>query len=112
VLGVGELAGIEMRYPIVLGRSVAFIAGWQIVRAAEAMRRYASQISVRVRGPLSSLAAMAAGLLEPGFATIEATGAMKTWSEASAPVLVQPRAHLLGPLDGYYALVPGGRFRR
>ena len=38
-LGVGELADFELRYPVYSGRSVPFIAGWQIVRAAEIMRR-------------------------------------------------------------------------
>lgn len=111
ILGVGELAGVEMRYPMVLGRSVPFIAGWQLVRAAEAMRRYAKKVAILAHGPLSSLAAMYAGLVEPGFATIEATGAMRSWSEAEVPALVQPRAHLFGPLEGYYRLVWGGRFR-
>lgn len=113
ILGIGELAGIEMRYPIVAGRSVAFTGGWQIVRAAEAMRRYAGRVVVRAEGPLSALAAMSAGLLDPSLDGIVATGAPPSWEGligTDRPALIQPRAHLLGPLAGYYRLLPRGRF--
>lgn len=105
ILGVGELSGIEMRHPMALGQSVAFIGGWQIVRAAEPMRRYATRVTIRANGPLSSMAALYAALLDPGLGPIETRGAMRAWSDASSALLVQPRAHLLGPLEGYYGLV-------
>ena len=66
-LGTGELAGIELRFPIYAGRSVAFTAGGQAVRAAEAMPKLSRHIELIGTGPMSSQAVMFAGLLDPSF---------------------------------------------
>jgi hypothetical protein len=101
-LGIGELGGFDLRYPIYEGRAVAFTAGWQLVRAAEAMRKYSGHIEVVGRGPISSQAAMWAGLLDTKFAKIVGRGALGTWAEVFKagvnPFAIQPRAHLCGSL--------------
>jgi hypothetical protein len=103
VLGTGELAEIQLRYPTYLGRSVAFMAGWQLVRASEAMRRYGSHIELLGRGALSSQAVMWAGLQSPhSFAQIEGTDCLTNWqavfADSISDAAVQPRAHLCGSL--------------
>ncbi len=111
-LGTGELAGIEMRYPVYAGRSVAFTAGWQAVRAARAMRKYTAHAEVVGDGPMSSQAVMWAGLLDPSIARVTGTGCMATWSDAFAAgfpaIAVQPRAHLCGSLAHLRGLVRNG----
>ncbi|HTQ11441.1 MAG TPA: hypothetical protein VMI31_15355, partial [Fimbriimonadaceae bacterium] len=115
-LGTGELAGIEMRYPIYAGRAVAFTAGWQIVRAAEAMRKYSSHIEIVGRGPMSSQAVMYAGLLDNQFAKVTGIGCMKSWMDAFQdnfnPIAVQPRAHLCGSLENLRKHVKNGEWRQ
>ncbi|MEX2243260.1 MAG: prolyl oligopeptidase family serine peptidase [Fimbriimonadaceae bacterium] len=107
LLGTGELAGIELRYPTYLGRSVAFIAAWQIVRAREAMQRYATVVEIEAHGPLSSLAALYANHMDPGFAKTTGQRALREWKDVFTtgvpPAAVQPRAHLLPPLDYLYS---------
>jgi len=111
-LGTGELAGIELRYPVYAGRSVAFSAGWQIVRAAEAMRKYSPHIGVYGTGPMSSQAVMWAGLLDPAFERIVGYDCMKSWLDAFGagfpPMTVQPRAHLCGSLENLRMRVKHG----
>ncbi len=108
-LGVGELEGIELRYLIYLGRSVAFTGGWQIVRAAEAMRSYSKNIEIVGNGTLSSQAAMYAGLMGPTFSKVTGNRCLANWVDAlDAGVpdsAIQPRAHLLGPLEELRKLV-------
>ena len=115
ILGTGELAGIELRYPIYLGRSVAFIGAWQIVRASEAVRKRRQEITVSAYGPLSCLAALYAGLIDPSVANVFGKGALRNWEDAFQPgmnpYVVQPRAHLIGTLEGLRAKVPDAQWR-
>ncbi|MBX7132315.1 MAG: acetylxylan esterase [Fimbriimonadaceae bacterium] len=114
ILGTGELKNIELRYPIYLGRSVAFTGGWQIVRAAEAMAKYAKRIEIVGHGPLSSQAVMWAGLMNPSFVKVTGMGCLKSWQEVFdrdvTPFAVQPRAHLLGSLASLRAKVKNGEW--
>ncbi len=107
ILGTGELNGIEMRYPIYAGRSVAFTGGWQIVRAIEALG--ASQVELVARGPLSTQAAMWAGLMSNKVGSISATEALGEWKDVFKPgithLAVQPRANLMGSLGHLRAQV-------
>lgn len=109
ILGTGELSGIELRYPIYLGRSVAFIGGSTIARAATEMRKYGT-VEVVANGPLATLAALYAGLLDPSL-KIKATDALRTWQDYMAdgvpPAAVQPRAHLLPTLEELRKAVKG-----
>ena len=112
VLCTGELAGIELRYPVYMGRSVAFTGGWQIARAAEPMRKYSNVIEVIGNGPVCSQAAMFAGLMEPNFAKVTGFGCLRRWEDVFnpgiTPMAVQPRAHLCGTLDALRAKVKNG----
>jgi dienelactone hydrolase len=111
-LGTGELSGVDMRFPIYAGRSVAFTAGWQFVRAAEAMRRYSANIEIEGDGPMSSQAAMYAGLLDTGFAKVTGTHGLAKWEDVFKPgvdpIAIQPRAHLCGSLDSLRKQVRNG----
>lgn len=114
VLGTGELAQVNLRYAIYLGTSVPFTAAWQIARAAEAMRRYSGVIRVEGRGPLASLAALYAGLVEPSLAAVEGFECLRGWEDGLAravtPLTVQPRANLLPSLDRLRAQVKGSKW--
>lgn len=103
VLGTGELADVELRYPIYLGTSVAIIAAQQIVAAKKAMAKYGTSFEIEAHGPLSSLAALYADLLDPSFAKTTATGALEKWEDVFLPgvpaAAVQPRANLLPSLE-------------
>ncbi|AIE86247.1 acetylxylan esterase [Fimbriimonas ginsengisoli] len=114
-LGTGELAGFDMRYAVYAGRSVAFTGGWQIARAAEAMRKYSNHIEVVGKGPLSSQAAMYAGLMDPTFAKVTGIDCLRTWADVFADGIpdyaVQPRAHLCGLLESLRAKVKNGDWR-
>jgi len=109
VLGTGELKDIELRYPIYLGRSVAFIAAWQIVRAKDALQKYSTKVEIEAHGPLSTLAALYANILDPGFTKTAATDALEKWQDVFnpgvPPAAVQPRANLLPQLDRLRAQV-------
>ncbi|MHB8634861.1 MAG: alpha/beta hydrolase family protein [Fimbriimonadaceae bacterium] len=116
ILGTGELANIELRYPTYMGRSVAFTAGWQLVRAAEAMKRYSTNVVVVGRGPLASQAVMWAGLQKPeAFKHITGIGCLPDWqavvSNSVPDVAVQPRAHLCGSLANLRKQVKNGEWR-
>lgn len=103
ILGTGELSNFDLRFPVYAGRSVAFTGGWQIVRAAEAMRKYAKHIQVVGRGPLSSQAVMYAGLLDPTIDKIRGDECLETWADVFkngvTEYAIQPRAHLCGTLE-------------
>jgi dienelactone hydrolase len=116
ILGAGELANIELRYPVYMGRSVAFTGGWQLVRAAEAMARYSSHVNLLGRGPLASQAVMWAGLQAPkAFEHITGLDCLPTWqaviSDQVPDVAVQPRAHLCGTLENLRKQVRNGEFK-
>lgn len=102
VLGTGELADIELRYPVYMGRSVPFIGGWQLVRAAEAMHKYSGKIEVIGKGPACSQAVMFAGLMDDSFAKVTGLDCMAKWADVFGSAVpdfaVQPRAHLCGSL--------------
>ena len=114
ILGTGELAGIELRYPLYMGRSVAFIGGWQLVRAIEAMSGYTSNVELLGNGPISSQAVMAAALIDPSVRRVVGTGCLRSWADvfdpSVSPLAVQPRAHLCGALDSLRELVKNGRW--
>ncbi len=113
-LGVGELAEVNLRYAIYLGTSVAFTAGWQIARAAEAMRRFSPNVEVVGQGPFASQAALYAGLMDPTLASVEGFECLRRWEDVFdrnlSPLIVQPRAHLLGSLDNLRARVVKGKW--
>jgi dienelactone hydrolase len=114
-LGTGELSQIELRYPIYMGKSVPFIAGWQIVRAAQALREYSGNVELVGKGPISSQSVMWAGLMDGSFAKVTGLDCLKTWVDVFDPSVssytVQPRAHLLGSLDNLRAQVKQGIWR-
>jgi dienelactone hydrolase len=113
-LGIGELSGVEMRYSVYMGASIPYLDGWQIVRAAEAMRRYSTNIHVIGHGPIASQAAMYAGLMDQSFAEVLGTDCLRTWSDVfktgTSDYAVQPRAHLCGSLDNLRAMVKHGHW--
>ncbi len=116
VLGTGELATIELRYPTYLGQSVAFMGGWQLVRAAEAMHRYGSSISLLGRGALTSQAVMWAGLQSPhAFSQISGEDCLANWqavfADGISDAAVQPRAHLCGSLSDLRKQVAHGEWK-
>lgn len=102
VLGTGELSNFELRYPVYMGTSVSFMGGWQIVRAAEFMKKYSSDITVVGTGPVSSQAAMFAGLMDTTITSVVGKDCLKDWASvfnASVPsAAIQPRANLCGSL--------------
>lgn len=110
VLGTGELKDIELRYPVYLGRSVPYIAGASIARAAAHLRTRSSNVEIVADGPLSTLAALYAGLLDPSL-KIKATDALRSWQDYMAEgvpsAAVQPRAHLLPTLEELRKQVKG-----
>ncbi|MBI1332536.1 MAG: prolyl oligopeptidase family serine peptidase [Armatimonadetes bacterium] len=114
ILGTGELTGFDLRYPVYAGRSVAFTGGWQIVRAAEAMRKHGKHVAIIGRGPLASQAVMVAGLLDPTIEKVMGYDCLKTWADVfrdDVPdVAIQPRANLCGSLDGLRKLVKHGEW--
>ncbi len=115
VLGTGELGTLEMRYPVYLGRSVAFIGGHQMREAAMIMaHRYSTHIEFEGDGPLASQAAMWAGLMsQPAddsrevehfhLDRVTGSGCLREWKDVFADSIsdyaVQPRAHLMGTLE-------------
>jgi len=111
-LGVGELAGVEMRYPVYMGRSVAFTGGWQIVCAAKLLHKYSSQVEIEGRGPISSQAAMFAGLMDNRFKKVTGSDCLREWADVfrdGIPVeAIQPRAHLCGSLADLRSKVKNG----
>lgn len=116
ILGTGELKDIDMRYAVYMGRSVAFTGGWQIVRAAEAMKSRYGAVEIEANGALSSQAAMWAGLMSSQFREIDATGCLQDWQEVFrrdvSPFAVQPRAHLLGTLANLRAKVKNATWKQ
>lgn len=114
ILGTGELADFELRFPVYAGRSVAFTGGWQIVRAAEAMRKYAKHITVVGTGPLSSQAVMIAGLLDPSIDKVTGYKCLRAWEDVFkdgvSSYTIQPRAHLCGTLENLRKKVKHGEW--
>ncbi len=108
-LGIGELADVEMRYAVYMGSSISFLDGWQIVRAAEAMRRYSPNIHLTGHGPIASQAVMYAGLMDNSFTSIIGQDCLQSWSDVFkdgvSDYAVQPRAHLCGSLEHLRSLV-------
>jgi len=115
ILGTGELRELEMRYPIYLGRSVAFIGGWQIVRAIEAIGNREKRFAIVARGPISTQAAMWAALMEPKISGVDADECLASWADVFkpgvSPLAIQPRAHLFGSLANLRAKVRNSQWK-
>ncbi len=117
-VGIGELSDIDMRYPVYLGSSVPFLDGWQIVRAAEGLRKYSSHILVVGRGPIASQAAMYAGLMDDRLTGVTGEQCLHDWVDVFEDGMpycaVQPRANLCGSLLNLMQRVKGSTwtFRR
>jgi cephalosporin-C deacetylase-like acetyl esterase len=113
--GFGELSGINQRYLTYLGTALPFMQGWDIARAAEAMRRYSDQIEFIGKGPIASLAVLYAGLMEPKPARVVGYDCLREFAdvfrEGVPDLAVQPRANLCGPLSHLRSLVPQGEWR-
>jgi len=113
-LGIGELSEIEMRYAVYTGASIPFLDGWQIVRAAEAMRKYSPNIHLIGRGPIASQAVMFAGLMDNSFASVLGQGCLRSWldvfNDGVSDYAIQPRAHLCGSLDHLRSLVKNAKW--
>lgn len=114
ILGTGELASFDLRYPVYQGRSVAFTGGWQIARAVELMRRHAGNIRLVGRGPLSSQAVMFAALMSPVVAKTSGYDCLHSWQDVFKPgvpdIAIQPRAHLCGSLENLRKQVKNGEW--
>lgn len=114
ILGVGELAGVEMRYPVYTGRSVAFTGGWQIARAVKLLRKYAPGAEIEGHGPISSQAVMYAGLIDNGIKKVTGWDCLRRWEdvfESGIPIeAIQPRAHRCGTLASLRANVRNGEW--
>jgi|GEM_PF-587543 len=105
--GVGELAGLNLRYTTYLGQAPAFGMGWDVSRAMAALVRSTSSLAfvkmaVVGKGPASGQAALVAGLIEPRIGFIAGLGALMDYADAfrdDVPLLaVQPRANYAPPL--------------
>ncbi|MEQ1935717.1 MAG: hypothetical protein ABL962_17815, partial [Fimbriimonadaceae bacterium] len=98
-LGIGELANIETRFPVYLGQSVPFIAGWQLACIA-GWSRY-KYVTLVTDGPISGQAAMWAGMMG-NFEYITVKNGLTSWEDVFKPgvshLSIQPRANLLGSL--------------
>lgn len=107
LIGVGELSGVDPRHAVYSGTSLAFTAGWQIVRVAEAFRRISARCAVIARGTYSTLAALFAGLMDRWIAPIHGWNALRRWEDYALPgvnpLAMQPRANLCGSLDSLRA---------
>ena len=115
ILGTGELSDIELRFPIYAGRSVAYTAGWQILRASQEMQRYSRHIELIGKGPLSSLSVVYAGLFGDGFAKVTGRNCLRQWADVFepgvTPYAIQPRAHLCGSIENLRRLVKNGEWQ-
>ena len=115
ILGVGELGGIEVRYPIYLGRSIAFMGGWQIVRLIDALNARGRDVEIVANGPISTQAVMWAGLMDPTIGKITAQGGLERWEDVFKPGVseyaVQPRANYCGSLAHLRSLVKNATWK-
>jgi dienelactone hydrolase len=109
-LGVGELSQLDLKYAVYTGRSIPFLGGWQIVRAAEAMRRYSTNVEIVGIGPISSQSVMWAALMDRTFAKVEGKECLRSWADVFEPTVsnyaIQPRAHLCGSLENLRSQIP------
>jgi hypothetical protein len=114
LIGTRELAGVEFRYPVYTGRSLAYTAAFQIIQAVRAFGRNKS-IEVHAFGPYSSLAATYAKLLVRNRFKLDVQDELPSWKVQFDPsfrtqsgeplnlgLVVQPRANLIGPLEDAY----------
>jgi len=110
--GVGELAGLNLRFTTYLGQAPAFGMGWDIVRGLAALRGAANRMAVVGRGSAAGQAALAAALLEPRIGFVAGLGTLKEFSDAfrdDTPLLaIQPRANYAPPLVRLRSLVRAG----
>lgn len=109
-VGVGKLAGVELRYLWYAGRSAPFEGGIQIVRLLDALNLPAStHVEIHARGPITTQAAMWAALMEPRIGKVVATDCLASWEDVFKPGVseyaVQPRANLCGSLAHLRSLI-------
>ena len=109
ILGTGELQKLELRYPVYLGRSVAFYGGVQLARAKQIVAKLSKSISVIGDGPISSQAAMWAGIIDENWTSVTSKNGLSSWDDVfSRPGLdlaIQPRANLFGKIEELAKLV-------
>ncbi len=98
VRGFGELPGLDPKLMSYLGIADSFAMGWDAARAAEALQSLYQQpprVVVVGKGPCASLAALYAGCMNLGSASVVGLDALASWSELfddSVPAYaVQPR---------------------
>ncbi len=107
--GLGELAGLELRFTTYLGQAPAFGMGWDIVRAAAALGGECPKIAVIGRGPTAGQAALAAALIEPRFGFVAGLSTLESYADAFSDdillLAVQPRANYAPTLSGLRGLV-------
>lgn len=107
--GLGELAGLNLRFSTYLGQAPAFGMGWDIVRAAAALGGNAGRLAVIGRGPVSGQAALAAALMEPRIGFVAGIETLREFPNAfrdDVPLLaIQPRANYAPPLSRLRSLV-------
>lgn len=103
LIGTGELGPVDLRHATYSGTSLAFTAGWQIVRAAEAFRRVSPRCAIVAQGTYSTLAALYAGSMDPTIERVLARDALRRWEDYALPgvnpLALQPRANLCGSLE-------------
>jgi cephalosporin-C deacetylase-like acetyl esterase len=98
VRGFGELPGLDPRLMSYLGIADSFAMGWDAARAAEALQSFYQQppqTAVVGRGPCASLAALYAGCMNLGCASVLGVDAIASWNElfdeAVPSYTLQPR---------------------
>jgi hypothetical protein len=108
-LGTGELAHVELRFLWYAGTSAPFVGGWQVVRLIDALSAGSLSIRIRARGPVSSQAALGAGLMSSKISGVTAEDSLHEWTDVFengiTEYAVQPRANLCGSLAHLESLV-------
>jgi hypothetical protein len=109
--GLGELKEMDLRLSTYLGRSPAFMMGWDIARAIGAFATGPAKVALVGRGPTAGQAALMAALFEPRVGFVAGLGTLEKFSDAfrdDVPLLsIQPRANYAFALHGLRGLVKG-----
>lgn len=114
LIGTGETAGVEARYPVYAGRSLMYTAAFQIIQAARAFGK-GKTVKVRSYDPYSDVAVTYARLLEPKLFEVFVADELPAWQTLFDPsyrrvnktplnpaLMIQPRANLIGTLEDAY----------